>query len=119
MARRFAGPETQVKIASSEVRIVKELIVFDLDGTLAESKSPLDAEMSALLHELLGIVKVAVISGALGRSLKSNYSPIFPMTNGWRISLCFQRVGHSSSDTARVGRRSIRKTSPRMNEPRS
>ena len=45
MARRFAGPETQVKIESSEVRIVKELIVFDLDGTLAESKSPLDAEI--------------------------------------------------------------------------
>jgi len=42
---------------------VKELIVFDLDGTLAESKSPLDTEMSTLLHELLGIVKVAVISG--------------------------------------------------------
>src|ERR1022692_4074263 len=43
--------------------IVKKLIVFDLDGTLAESKSSLDAEMSALLHDLLGIVKVAVISG--------------------------------------------------------
>ena len=42
---------------------MKELIVFDLDGTLAESKSPLDTEMSTLLHELLGIVKVAVISG--------------------------------------------------------
>ena len=42
---------------------MKELIVFDLDGTLAESKSSLDAEMSALLHDLLGIVKVAVISG--------------------------------------------------------
>jgi HAD superfamily hydrolase (TIGR01484 family) len=42
---------------------VKQLIVFDLDGTLAESKSPLDAEMSALLHDLLRIVKVAVISG--------------------------------------------------------
>lgn len=40
-----------------------ELIVFDLDGTLAESKSPLDAEMGALLGVLLGIVKVAVISG--------------------------------------------------------
>ena len=39
------------------------LIVFDLDGTLAESKSSLDAEMSRLLHDLLGIVKVAVISG--------------------------------------------------------
>jgi phosphomannomutase len=43
--------------------ILKKLIVFDLDGTLAESKSPLDAEMSALLHDLLGIVKVAVLSG--------------------------------------------------------
>jgi HAD superfamily hydrolase (TIGR01484 family) len=44
-------------------RIVKKLIVYDLDGTLAESKSSLDAEMSALLHALLGAVQVAVISG--------------------------------------------------------
>jgi len=42
---------------------MKKLIVFDLDGTLAESKAPLDPEMSRLLHDLLGIVKVAVISG--------------------------------------------------------
>jgi phosphomannomutase len=42
---------------------VKKLIVFDLDGTLAGSKSPLDSEMSGLLHDLLLIVKVAVISG--------------------------------------------------------
>ena len=42
---------------------MKKLIVFDLDGTLAESKSSLDAEMSNLLHELLSVVKVAVISG--------------------------------------------------------
>jgi phosphomannomutase len=42
---------------------MKKLIVFDLDGTLAESKSPLDAEMSRLLHDLFGVVKVAVISG--------------------------------------------------------
>ena len=42
---------------------MKKLIVFDLDGTLAESKSSIDAEMSRLLHDLLGIVKVAVISG--------------------------------------------------------
>jgi HAD superfamily hydrolase (TIGR01484 family) len=42
---------------------MKRLIVFDLDGTLAESKSSIDAEMSGLLHELLDIIKVAVISG--------------------------------------------------------
>ena len=42
---------------------MKKLIVYDLDGTLAESKSSLDKEMSALLHDLLDIVKVAVISG--------------------------------------------------------
>jgi HAD superfamily hydrolase (TIGR01484 family) len=42
---------------------VKKLIVYDLDGTLAESKSSLDAEMSARLHDLLGVIKVAVISG--------------------------------------------------------
>ena len=43
--------------------LVKKLIVFDLDGTLAESKSALDAEMASLLDALLGVVKVAVISG--------------------------------------------------------
>ena len=42
---------------------MKQLIVFDLDGTLAESKAPLGADMAGLLHDLLGIVKVAVISG--------------------------------------------------------
>jgi phosphomannomutase len=42
---------------------MKKLIVFDLDGTLAESKSSLEAETCGLLHDLLDIVKVAVISG--------------------------------------------------------
>ena len=42
---------------------MKRLIILDLDGTLAESKSSLDTEMSSLLHDLLGIIKVAVISG--------------------------------------------------------
>jgi hydroxymethylpyrimidine pyrophosphatase-like HAD family hydrolase len=42
---------------------VKKLIVYDLDGTLAESKSSLDTEMAALLHDLLRVIKVAVISG--------------------------------------------------------
>jgi HAD superfamily hydrolase (TIGR01484 family) len=42
---------------------VKKLIVFDLDGTLAESKASIDAEMATLLDHLLKIVKVSVISG--------------------------------------------------------
>ena len=42
---------------------MKKLIVFDLDGTLAESKSALDPEMANLLATLLTVAKVAVISG--------------------------------------------------------
>ena len=42
---------------------MKQLVVFDLDGTLALSKSPLDDEMARLLKRLLGIVRVAIISG--------------------------------------------------------
>src|SRR5580658_1785284 len=42
---------------------MKKLVVFDLDGTLAESKAALDVEMAQLLDHLLGLVKVAVISG--------------------------------------------------------
>ena len=42
---------------------MKKLIVFDLDGTLAESKSSIDGEMAKLLNSLLGIVKVSIISG--------------------------------------------------------
>jgi phosphomannomutase len=42
---------------------MKKLVVFDLDGTLAPSKSSIDAEMAGLLNRLLGSIKVAVISG--------------------------------------------------------
>jgi len=42
---------------------MKKLIVFDLDGTLAASKSSLDSEMASLLHDLLSVAKVAIISG--------------------------------------------------------
>ncbi|MCL5781987.1 MAG: hypothetical protein M1459_01360 [Patescibacteria group bacterium] len=41
----------------------KELIIFDLDGTLAPSKSPLESTMAGLLFRLLAKKKVAVISG--------------------------------------------------------
>lgn len=43
--------------------VAKQLIVFDLDGTLAPSKSALDDEMANHLQNLLGVVRVAIISG--------------------------------------------------------
>jgi phosphomannomutase len=42
---------------------MKKLIVFDLDGTLAPSKSAIDQGMARLLDQLLKVSKVAVISG--------------------------------------------------------
>jgi HAD superfamily hydrolase (TIGR01484 family) len=42
---------------------MKKLVVFDLDGTLAQSKSALDDEMAKLLAELSAVAKVSIISG--------------------------------------------------------
>lgn len=42
---------------------MKKLIIFDLDGTLAKSKSAVDSEMAVLLKNLLEVAQVAIISG--------------------------------------------------------
>lgn len=42
---------------------MKKLIVFDLDGTLAKSKSAIDDEMAGHLSALLKVSHVAIISG--------------------------------------------------------
>jgi phosphomannomutase len=42
---------------------MKKLIVFDLDGTLADSKAAIDKEMAERLDALLTVAQVAVISG--------------------------------------------------------
>jgi len=42
---------------------MKQLIAFDMDGTLAESKQRIDNEMGALLARLTRVTTVAVISG--------------------------------------------------------
>jgi HAD superfamily hydrolase (TIGR01484 family) len=57
-----AGPAIIFSTVSSS-STMKSLIVFDLDGTLAPSKSAIDAEMGTLLTRLIGVVKVAIISG--------------------------------------------------------
>ena len=42
---------------------MKQLIIFDLDGTLAQSKQPLDKTMGEWIGKLLAVCRVAVISG--------------------------------------------------------
>jgi HAD superfamily hydrolase (TIGR01484 family) len=67
---------------------VKELIVFDLDGTLAESKSAIDAEMSTLLGKLLAVVRVAVISGGAMPQFETQLVANLPKTGDLtRLSL--------------------------------
>ena len=48
---------------ATEQNTMKRLVAFDLDGTLAESKQPIDPEMAGLLARLSSCAIVAVISG--------------------------------------------------------
>ncbi len=56
---------TKISISTSNANkfSAKDLVVFDLDGTLAKTKSPMDAEMAGLVAKLLAAKKVAVIGG--------------------------------------------------------
>ncbi len=49
---------------------MKALVVFDLDGTLAASKSAIDPQMAKLLTALLAEIKVAIISGGAMRQFE-------------------------------------------------
>lgn len=51
----------------------KKLVVFDLDGTLTETKSKMDPEMSRLLTELLKRKIVAVIGGGKYGIFKTHF----------------------------------------------
>ena len=53
----------------------KDLIIFDLDGTLAESKQVMDSEMTGLLAQLLKRKKVAVISGGSFEQFEKQFLP--------------------------------------------
>ncbi|MBX4187263.1 MAG: HAD-IIB family hydrolase [Candidatus Doudnabacteria bacterium] len=52
-----------MKISKPQRLLQKELIVFDLDGTLIRTKSPMDSQMSQLIGQLLAAKKVAIIGG--------------------------------------------------------
>jgi phosphomannomutase len=46
---------------------MKSLMVFDLDGTLAKSKSPVETDMADLLDKLMGVMKRVVYSSKAGQ----------------------------------------------------
>jgi len=85
---------------------MKKLIVYDLDGTLAESKSPLDAEMAGLLHDLLGIVKVAVISGGAWKQFEEQLLSNLPhderLTNLSLLPTCGTQFFRYGADWKKV-----------------
>jgi len=54
---------------------MRKLIVFDLDGTRAESKSPVDADMAELLSALLGIFKIKAADHIAQRSCLAEILP--------------------------------------------
>ncbi|RFS26673.1 HAD-IIB family hydrolase [Chitinophaga silvatica] len=62
---------------------MKKLIVFDLDGTIAESKSAIDTEMAGLINELLGIIKVAIISGGNWPQFENQVLANLPQSEAW------------------------------------
>jgi phosphomannomutase len=60
------------------VPALPRLIAFDLDDTLAPSKSPLDPRMATLLAELLERVQVCVISGGQFGQFKAQVIDMLP-----------------------------------------
>ncbi|HUW77583.1 MAG TPA: HAD-IIB family hydrolase [Candidatus Nanopelagicaceae bacterium] len=83
---------------------MKKLFVFDLDGTLAASKSSLGSDMAGLLHDLLGVMKVAVISGGTWSQFQEQLLANLPiderLTDLSLLPTCgtqfYQYVGHWS-----------------------
>ncbi len=57
---------------------MKQLMVFDLDGTLAKSKAPLGVGMGRLLGRLLSVARVAIISGGTWTQFQKQLLPYLP-----------------------------------------
>ena len=54
------------------------LLVFDLDGTLAESKQRMSAQMGDLLAELLQKMPVAIMSGGGWAEFEKQFFSVVP-----------------------------------------
>ena len=81
---------------------MKRLVVFDLDGTLAESKSAIDPEMATLLNRLLEVVRVAIISGGgwpqFDKQLLSHLAPSHCLTRLSLLPVCGTKFYEYTND---------------------
>lgn len=59
--------------------VTPHLLVFDLDGTLAESKQRMSAQMGDLLAELLQKIPIAVMSGAGWAEFEKQFFSVLPI----------------------------------------
>jgi hypothetical protein len=58
---------------------MKKLIIFDLDGTIAETKSTMSLDMAELLEELLKKYSVAIMSGGTYKQFESQFLNSLPL----------------------------------------
>jgi HAD superfamily hydrolase (TIGR01484 family) len=85
---------------------LKKLVIFDLDGTLAKSKSALDAEMAGLLEDLMQVAQVAVISGGdwpqFEKQLVQGLGPAVSLENLSLLPTCGTKYFHFKDGWQRV-----------------
>jgi phosphomannomutase len=67
---------------------MKQLVAFDLDGTLAPSKQAIDAEMAGLLARLTMTITVAIMSGGDWSQFEAQLIGRLPAVSAlWRLFL--------------------------------
>ncbi len=112
---------------------MKQLVAFDLDGTLAESKQPLGEPMGEALADLLDVAHVAVISGGdwpqFDKQVASRLPERADRTKLWLMPTTGTKLytykdgswtrSMPSCSTTRPRPRSWRRSTPRWRRPAS
>ena len=85
----YGKPRRLRQMAATNSLSEKRVIIFDLDGTLAESKSSLDEEMASLIRDLLRQRYVAVASGGAFPQFKKQFLSKLPRNTKFRNLFLF------------------------------
>src|SRR3546814_17860446 len=86
---------------------MKRLIALDLDGTLAESKRPLDERMSEAIADLLSLADVAIISGGdwpqFDKQVASRLPERADRTKSWHLQTPGTKI-YRQAEARKMGR---------------